>query len=488
MPPALRRFAAAAGVVLTVAVVLKVVFDPWYLNYDARYALVWASDLVRGHTPEYRADFAPTPRPFQTTVALALLPLGDAADTGMSWFILGCYGALGVLAYLVGARLFTPAVGVVTALVVLTRPAMYRDAILGYQDLAFAALIFTAIYLEAARARRGVPVLAVLAVAGLIRPEAWALAGLYWLYLAWPELQARRGRGDPGRVPGLPRLAALAALAVAAPVIWSLTDYLVTGDALHSLHGTSDLAEANERRRFLHQVPYWTLQYFGFTLREPLVVGVPIGLAFAWLYRRDRRSLLPLAAVAAMVAVFAIGPIFGLPLIGRYIRTPAMVIALFYGLAVAGFRLLPEGRERRRWTAVGAVAALLSIAWLPWHVSMLSTLEHRFDRDGKLYSDMRAIARDPEVRAAFDRCPSLTAADHRPIPYVRDWLDGEPGTVGTVAQGASPPGDLHLVPRRTYLPRAFYRFNFPDTTPPAGYERLAQNRSYRVYVRPGCRA
>jgi hypothetical protein len=44
------------------------------------------------------------------------------------------------------------------------------------------------------------------------------------------------------------------------------------------------------------------------------------------------------------------------------------------------------------------------------------------------------------------------------------------------------------VPRRTYLPRAFYRFNFPDTTPPAGYERLAQNRSYRVYVRPGCRA
>src|SRR3712207_7854969 len=40
------------------------------------------------------------------------------------------------------------------------------------------------------------------------------------------------------------------------------------------------------RSREVDQVPYWTAKYFGFVLREPLVAGVPLGLAFAWLHRR----------------------------------------------------------------------------------------------------------------------------------------------------------------------------------------------------------
>ena len=42
---------------------------------------------------------------------------------------------------------------------------------------------------------------------------------------------------------------------------------------------------------YLDQVPFWTAKYFGSTLREPLVAGVPIGLAFAWLYRRRAAAL-----------------------------------------------------------------------------------------------------------------------------------------------------------------------------------------------------
>ena len=37
------------------------------------------------------------------------------------------------------------------------------------------------------------PVMALLAVAGLLRPEAWILAGAYWLWMVWP-----RGRRRPG--------------------------------------------------------------------------------------------------------------------------------------------------------------------------------------------------------------------------------------------------------------------------------------------------
>ena len=75
----------------------------------------------------------------------------------MLWLILLCFGLLVWLTFRLGAELFSPWVGVVAALVVLTRPALERDALLGYQDTAFACLIVGAVLLEARRrsTRRG---------------------------------------------------------------------------------------------------------------------------------------------------------------------------------------------------------------------------------------------------------------------------------------------------------------------------------------------
>ncbi len=474
----LRRALPAAASIVGVAAVLRAVFGPWYLNYDARYAILWARDAWGGHLPEYEAGFAPTPKPLQSLVGSIGLPFGDVADDIMTWIVLLSLGALGYLVFRLGARLFeSPWVGVVAALVVVTRPVILRDTLLAYQDIPFAALIVGAVLLEAGRPRRGVPVLAVLAVAGLLRPEAWVLAGLYWLYL-WPVSDTRR------RV-------LLALLVAVAPVLWALTDLIVTGDPLHSLHGTADLAEENERRRSLSQVPRWGAQYLGYTLREPLIAGVPVGLLFAWLYRRDRRSALPLAVAAAMLAVFAIGPIFGLPLIGRYVRTPAVLLALFYGLAVFGWMLLPRGsRARRAWTVVGALAALASVAFIPKQLDMVRGLDRRFELDGRLYADLRAAGNAAPVRRAFAACGALSTADHRPVPYIRWWLDGDPGTVGTIAKGASPLAELLLVPRDVANVRRFYRENFPRRTarPPAGWRTVYVNGSWRVFAAPACGA
>ena len=465
------RALPAAVLAVCVAAVLRVVFDPWFLNYDARYALLWARDLARGHTPEYLADFAPTPHPLQTGTSLLALPFGDHAEEVVLWLVLLCFGLLGWVVYRLGSELFSPSVGAVTALVVLTRPALVRDAALAYQDVPFALLIVGAVLMEARRPRRGLPVLAVLAVAGLLRPEAWVLAGLYTLYL-WPATAPRA------------RIAAVA-LTGAAPFVWAFTDWLVTGDLLHSMHGTADLAEAVDRRRHIDQVPFWTAQYFGFVLREPLVAGIPIGLAFAWLYRR-KPALLPVAVAVAMTLVFAIGPLFGLPLIGRYVRTPATLLALFYGLAVCGWLLLEPGRSRRVWMALGAVAALLSVAYLPWHYDELRRLENRVADDRVLYADLRAVGESPEVRAAFAACGPLSTADHRPIPYIRWWLDGDPGSVGTVAGNASPLGGLFLAPRDTRANRRQFRENFPVAEAPPDYELLYRNGSWRVDAAPGC--
>jgi hypothetical protein len=277
---------------------------------------------------------------------------------------------------------------------------------------------------------------------------------------------------------------AFCAIAASAPAIWMLTDLLIAHDALHSLHGTAALADEQDRRRHISQVPYWTAQYFGFTLREPLVVGVPIGLVFAWLYRR-RAAALPVAVAAAMTLVFAIGPLFGLPLIGRYLRTPAVLLALFYGLAVCGWTLLPEGRARRRWLAVGMFSLALSVAFVPRQVGMLEGLHTRIDREGKLYGDLRDAGHAPSVRSAYESCGFITAADHRPMPYLRYWLGGRPGSVGTVEGG--PVGGPLLVPRRTYYARHFYKENFPTVKPPPGYHRVYENRTWRVFAPAACR-
>ena len=41
-----HRLLPALGTVVGVAVLLRLVYEPWFLNYDARYALVWARDIA----------------------------------------------------------------------------------------------------------------------------------------------------------------------------------------------------------------------------------------------------------------------------------------------------------------------------------------------------------------------------------------------------------------------------------------------------------
>ena len=390
---------AAAATVVGVAVLLRLVYQPWFLNYDARYALLWARDIATGQTPDYTAPtrrprIRSRPRSRCSRCRSARAATRSCSGSSCSASACSCGSPTGW-----ARELFSPAVGVVAALVVLTRPALERDALLGYQDTPFAVLIVWAVLLEARRPRRGAPVLVLLAVAGLMRPEAWALAGLYALYV-W------RGASTRERVVS-------AALVAPAPLLWALGDWLVTGDALHSLHGTAALAETVDRRRDPLTGPYWTAKYLGYTLREPLVVGIPLGLVFAY-RQRLRGALLPLAVAAAMLAVFLASPLFGLPLIGRYVRTPAVLLALFYGLAVFGWRMLPPSDERRRWAVAGVLAAALSLAFLPWHVKMLSSLDDRLSYQGAYYRDLREVGQSPVVRAAMARLRSRR--DGRPPP------------------------------------------------------------------------
>ncbi len=195
-----------------------------FLNYDTFYALVWGGELVDGRRPQYAVPYAPTPHPLAIAVGASVSPLGEAAEEALlAAGVLGL-GALAVGLLRLGQAVYAWPVGALAALIVLTRVPYLSYGVRGYVDLPAAALVVWAAVLEARRPRRGILVLALLALAGLLRPEAWLLAGVYWLYVlpgrAWPE-----------------RLR-LGALVVAAPLVWMAMDALLTGDPLHSVEVT----------------------------------------------------------------------------------------------------------------------------------------------------------------------------------------------------------------------------------------------------------
>ena len=174
-------------------------------------------------------------------------------------------------------------------------------------------------------------------------------------------------------------------------------------------------------------------------LREPIVAGLPVGLFFAWRFRL-RAAILPLVVVAVMVAVFMIGPFFGLPLIGRYVRTPSVLLALFYGLAVAGWLLLDPGRRRQLWMWIGIAVGALSLLFLPWHVGMVADTRRNLDQRARAYESLRDVAeagRAPAPRRRrLRRDGERRGAPHPPPPAL---VDGPPAGRGDHRRGGREP-------------------------------------------------
>ena len=80
------RLLPAVATVVGVAVLLRLVYEPWFLNYDARYALVWARDIATGLTPDYTGPYAPDPAPARDrSSSLVAVPFGEGGDSIMVW-------------------------------------------------------------------------------------------------------------------------------------------------------------------------------------------------------------------------------------------------------------------------------------------------------------------------------------------------------------------------------------------------------------------
>ncbi len=475
MSPA-RREALVFGL-LALAAAVAWALVPTYPNYDTYYHLVWGRELLHGVTPTFEAYQAPTEHPlYLATAAVMAGVIGQDADRAMVLLTVLALVALVWAVYRTGSAVFGRWPGIVAALLTGSSFALLLYAARAYVDVPFLALVLWAAALEAERPRRGALVMALLAVAGLLRPEAWILAGAYWAWCAWP-------RGADGR---RDRRLGLLALALAAPLAWALVDLAVTGDPLFSLHATSDLADELGRDRGVGAVPGAFVTFLADALRPPVFLAALAGVGLvAW--RRDlpaRALHVPLALLGAGILTFLATGLAGLSILPRYLTIPAIALTLFAGDALAGWAALPRAAPLRRpWAAAVAVLVGLGLVFALVQLSVAGrfTAELRFVRG--VHDDLVAILADPAVRRDL-RCGTLTLPNYRLTPDTRWILDASRREVGARSALLRDRGvalfyaDPKTLRRYGFADGASPRTNAPDP----GFVPIARRGRFAAYA------
>lgn len=530
--PAAEWIVAAVGIVIAVVVWAVA---PTAGNYDSVLDLVWARELLAGHAPGFEAYAASTPHPAWLALGVPVVAIfGDGGDR-----VLVLVSALS-LAFLAAAtvrigRVLGEAIagadddrrartglatGLVAGALTLSSFAFLLLAARGYLDVPFLALVAWAgaLILADARQRPQQPTFDVgrrtaadgdvgrvapptwrrpavlLALAGLLRPEAWVLAGLYWLWCT------ARGRWAAADDP-LDGRAAHLVLVLAAPLLWAAMDLAVTGNPLHSLTATSQLAEDLGRDRGILRAPRVLVSALGGQARPPVAAAGLVGLAIVLLGSRiglarvgRRVTVVVLALLGGGVATFLAAGVGGLSLLPRYLTVPVVGITVLAALAATGWMALPvEHRWRRPWALLVVVGVVLGVGgYVALKRDAISRLgsELRFLADTR--RDVRALIDDPRVEAGR-RCGPISLPTYRLVPEIRLQLDVD----GTRVLARSDPRAERLGVTRGGVAitvaegKAAQRYGRADGVPrstqpaPPGFRAVARRGAFTAWVRCG---
>ena len=405
-PP--RALVLPAAVSVALAALVAAAFAPArFVNYDTEYALLWGHDLVHGRTPDYDVPFAPTPHPLATAVSALLSLAGRGfAEGALEVLAFVALGVLGWLVFALGRAWFGSAAGVVAALIVLTREPVLSYGVRVYVDIPYICLLLGALLVETRRRRAGTPVLVLLGLAGLLRPEAWLFAGVYALWL-W--------RGGVLRIEHI-------MLVVGAPLLWAASDLAITGDPLHSLTGTRSTAEDLGRITGLQHVPTTLPRRLGEILREPVLLGAAGGGVLA-LWRLRSRALPGAVAGVLSVVAFCVLAAAGLSILTRYLLLPATILAIFCGAGVAGWTALARDDPwRSRWMAFGALTILLLVAFVPSQVDRLRSTRAALVTQTRILDELHDLA---TTRLPPPPC-RVSVPNRRAVPQLALWTDRRP--------------------------------------------------------------
>jgi hypothetical protein len=386
---------------------------PTYPTYDSFYALLWGRDLLHLHLPDFHVYRGPTEHPLAIFFGMLCSIFGQGGARLMVLGSIASFVAVVAGAYRLGRLCFGPVVGVIAALLVLSRFFVENLAAQGYLDISYVALIVWAVVLEVERSRRRPiagrsPVFLTLAAAGLLRPDAWVLSGVYWLWCSWRADNATRLR--------------YLALAAIGPVVWAGVDTLVTGHPLYSLTATSGLAQELERTKGFSSVLASLWSYSERIDKLPVLLGALLGIPLSiWL--APRRVLVPLAALLLLIGVYLAEGAVGASLVDRYLTGAATMLLLFCAVTVGGWAMLEPGSLVRRIWIVGAAALVLyggaSAATSLSLSSLRTTLAYHED----FHKGLATALSDGQVKAQLDRCPLLSLPNNKLIPDARWILD-----------------------------------------------------------------
>lgn len=473
------RWEALALVALGVAAFAGFLIYPTYSNYDSLYSLLWGREILHGMLPSFEAYRAPTQHPLWVAICVPLAALGRSGDRVLLGLCVASFVAMVAGMYKLGKETFGWIVGLVGALLLLSRLDFPFLAARGYIDIPYLALIMWAAALEAARPKRGGVVWLLLTLAGLLRPEAWLLAAAYGVWVSW---------GKPLRA--WVRVGVIVAFA---PVVWALSDFVVTGDPLYSLNYTTESAALLGRRQSLLSLPGVTLSYLSGLTKPPVLIAAVGGIVLAWRMARER-FLLPIALLVWGIGTFFLVSLRGFSVISRYVLVAAIALMLFAAFAIAGFTRLPRGHRAIRPWAAGSVAVVVvgvvftAVTFNPTYVNSELRL-----RDNVRHDLIHVLAA-PLVKAAR-HCGPYSVPNHKLLADVR-WLTNADRN-GVVARTDATQTKrelaggigIYLINGTRFLKHPAYG-PFDQTedspiiqVPPAGYIRVEVGRYFSVYTR-----
>jgi hypothetical protein len=487
-PPA--RFAAAARyrrgwplIAPLLGLLARLLCGQLPLNYyDVGYGLIWGREILHGQLPDYRTPGASTPHPLGTLLAT----LAAAFGTRWSWDVVQAIvflsvGVAGLALFLLARTVLgSPLPALLAVAALLLSPPFLGDALggSGLDDIPALALTLPAAALVARAPRRPYAPLVLLALAGLMRPEAWGLAGAYWLYLA-------AGRPSP------PTLVKTAALVLLAPVLWALADEIVVSDPTYSLTHTQAASTTQMFQTGLAHVPHAALTDLRALVGLPVLVVGLLGVVVAlWLARR--RLALPLVLLGLALGEFAALGLAGVPLLERFLSEVAAMVCVFFAYALLqapddlltrfGTRLPPA--RAAAWAAAGLVIAYVA-------VSDLSRIHHVRDDQRAVVAaqaDLRSLARQPRLAAAVRDCRPFYVARFELTSLVAYDFDRPPQTIVRTGTRAARRG-LVLVPASAAAGQYFgvtpARLALLRRQTRRGFRLVATDRSWRVFER-GC--
>jgi hypothetical protein len=461
---------------LSVAALVGFLLYPTFPNYDSYYSLLWGRELIHGVKPSFDGYRTPTEHPLAVAFSAVLSLLGGSADRVMVGLTMVSFVVLAAGLYRLARASFGTFVGLVAAGLLCSRFDFPFLALRAYIDIPYLAFVVWAAALESERPRRGTVVFVLLACAGLMRPEAWLLSGLYFLWCFLPASWSRR--------------LLYAALTAGPAVIWIALDWWATGDPKFSLTHTSGLAEELGRTASLSDVPQATVRFLKNLDKVPVFWAGVIGLVLA-IVLAPRRARMPIALLVIGIATFFLVGVAGLSVIDRYLLVPSLLVMVFAGVALGGWTMLRGGWPRRLW-ALGAAALLIyGVVFTLTRVHFsLFTKELVFRGDS--HESLKALLANPKVRAGL-KCGPVSTPNHKLVPDTRWILDApadeviarsDAGQRARLRRGVA----IYATNRASLLRSGFtVDDDSPEDTanslPLPGYQWVAATKYYGAYVR-----